>query len=248
MIRKRADQLLLARGLVESRARAQAEIEAGHVRSGARIVQKPSERLAENAALSLEGTAIPYVSRGGLKLAHVLDLFLLEVTGRVALDIGASTGGFTEVLLSRGAARVYAVDVGRGQLHPRLKADARVISLESQEARTLSRAQVPEPASIITVDVSFISVMKVLPGVLAMAAPDALLVVLIKPQFEVGRAKIGKGGIVRDKSARKDAVVRVRAWLEEQRWLVLGVTESPIAGGDGNVEYLLAARRQDKAA
>ncbi len=214
MTRLRADQLLLVRGLVESRARAQAEIAAGHVRSGARVVEKPSERLAEDAPLALEGTAIPYVSRGGLKLAHALDHFALDVKGRVALDVGASTGGFTEVLLARGAARVYALDVGHGQLHPRLKADARVVSLEGVDARKLTRAQIPAPPDLVSVDVSFISVLKVLPAILALAAPDALFVILVKPQFEVGRAKIGKGGIVRDVAAREEAVARVRAFLK----------------------------------
>ena len=246
MTRLRADQLLLARGLVESRARAQAEIAAGHVRSGAHVVAKPGERLAEDAPLALEGTAIPYVSRGGLKLAHALDRFALDVKGRIALDVGASTGGFTEVLLARGAKRVYALDVGHGQLHPRLKADARVVSLEGVDARKLSRALLPEAPGLVTVDVSFISVLKVLPTLLALAAPDALLVLLVKPQFEVGRAKIGKGGIVRDVSAREEAVSRVREWLEERDFEILGVAESPITGGDGNVEYLLVATRTSK--
>jgi 23S rRNA (cytidine1920-2'-O)/16S rRNA (cytidine1409-2'-O)-methyltransferase len=243
MTRLRADRLLLARGLVDSRARAQAEIEAGHVRSGAHVVTKPSERLAEDALLTLEGVAVPYVSRGGLKLAHALDRFEIDVKGRIALDVGASTGGFTEVLLARGAKRVYAVDVGHGQLHPRLRADARVIALEGLDARKLTRVHVPEAPDLVTVDVSFISILKVLPALLALAAPDALFVVLVKPQFEVGRAKIGEGGIVRDVSAREEAVARVRTFLEERGLSVLGVAESPITGGDGNVEYLLAAER-----
>jgi len=243
MTRLRADQLLLARGLVESRARAQAEIAAGHVRSGVRVVEKPGERLAEDAPLSLTGTAIPYVSRGGLKLAHALDHFALDVKASIALDVGASTGGFTEPLLARGAKRVYALDVGRGQLHPRLKADARVVSLEGLDARKLARVHVPEAPDVVTIDVSFISVLKVLPALLALAAPNAIFVILVKPQFEVGRGKIGKGGIVRDVSAREEAVVRVRAFLEDRGLTILGVAESPIKGGDGNVEYLLAAKR-----
>jgi 23S rRNA (cytidine1920-2'-O)/16S rRNA (cytidine1409-2'-O)-methyltransferase len=247
MARMRADQLLVERGLVESRARAQAEIAAGHVRSGAHVVAKPSERLAEDAPLTLEGVAIRYVSRGGLKLAHALDRFALDVKGRIALDVGASAGGFTEVLLSRGVRRVYALDVGRGQLHSRLKADSRVSSLEGLDARKLTRAHVPEAPNIVTVDVSFISVLKVMPALLALAAPDALFIILVKPQFEVGREKIGKGGIVRDARAREEAVARVRAWLEEQDLKILGAAESPIAGGDGNVEYLLAADRHSTA-
>jgi 23S rRNA (cytidine1920-2'-O)/16S rRNA (cytidine1409-2'-O)-methyltransferase len=242
MARMRADQLLVARGLVESRARAQAEIAAGHVRSGEHVVARPGELLTEDAPLTVEGVAIPYVSRGGLKLAHALDHFGLDVRGRVALDVGASTGGFTEVLLVRGAARVYAVDVGHGQLHPRLKAEARVLSLEGLDARKLTRAHIPEAPDLVTIDASFISVLKILPGLLALAAPGALFVILVKPQFEVGRVKVGKGGIVRAAAARAEAVQRVRAFLEAQGLHILGVTESPITGGDGNVEFLLAAR------
>jgi 23S rRNA (cytidine1920-2'-O)/16S rRNA (cytidine1409-2'-O)-methyltransferase len=243
MARMRADKLLLARGLVESRARAQAEIEAGHVRSGAHVVAKPSDLLAEDAPLSLDDSAVPYVSRGGVKLAFALDRFGLDVRGKLALDVGASTGGFTEVLLARGARRVHAVDVGHGQLHPRLKADARVISLEGLDGRKLTRVHVPEAPEVVTVDVSFISVLKILPALLAFAAPGALFMILIKPQFEVGRAKIGKGGIVRDAATREEAVARVRAWLEEQDLRILGVADSPIMGSDGNVEYILAAQR-----
>jgi 23S rRNA (cytidine1920-2'-O)/16S rRNA (cytidine1409-2'-O)-methyltransferase len=226
---------------VESRARAKAEIEAGHVRVGTRVVAKPGERLDEDAPLALDETANPFVSRGGLKLAYALDRFGLDVKGRVALDVGASTGGFTEVLLTRGAKRVYAVDAGRGQLHPRLKEDPRVVSLEGLDARKLSRAQVPEAPDIVTIDVSFISVLKVLPAALALAAPAALFVALVKPQFEVGRAKLGKGGIVRDEKARAEALAAVRAVLEQAGLTVLGAAESPIRGGDGNVEYLVAA-------
>lgn len=243
MARMRADQLLVARGLAESRARAKAEIEAGRVRAGAHVVAKPSERLAQDAPLSLEGTAVPYVSRGGLKLAQALDRFALDVKGRIALDVGASTGGFTEALLRRGAKRVYAVDVGRGQLHPRLKEDPRVVSLEGLDARKLARTHMPKAPDLVTVDVSFISVLKVMPALLALAAPDALFVILVKPQFEVGRAKVGRGGIVRDEKARAEAVAAVRAFLEARGVQLLGVTKSPIRGGDGNVEYLIVASR-----
>ncbi len=239
--RERADKLMVARGLVPTRARAQAEIGAGHVLTAGRVVQAASERLGLDAPLNLTEGANPYVSRGGLKLAHALDVFAIQVEGRVALDVGASTGGFTDVLLRRGAARVYAVDVGQGQLHAQLRTDERVIVLERTDARALRRCLIAEPIDIITMDVSFISVLKVLPHVLQFSKPGAHAVILVKPQFEVGRDRVGKGGTVRDEIARREAVVRVRAFLEEHRWTVLGESESPIRGGDGNVEYLIAA-------
>jgi 23S rRNA (cytidine1920-2'-O)/16S rRNA (cytidine1409-2'-O)-methyltransferase len=237
----RADLLLVARGLVESRTRAQAEIAAGHVTSGGRVIAKPSEMLAEDAELSLTD-AFPYVSRSALKLRHALDHFGLSPEGRVALDLGASTGGFTEILLERGAARVYAVDVGHGQLHARLKTDPRVVSLEGTDARALSAAVIPEPPGFITADLSFIGLEKALPAALALAAPGAMLVALIKPQFEVGPEGVGKGGLVRDASLREAAVQRIRLWLSAQPgWHDRGVVQSPITGGDGNVELLTAA-------
>ena len=246
MTRERADRLLVARGLVESRARAQAEIAAGHVTSGGRVIAKPSEMLDADTDLVLSAEALAYVSRGALKLIQALDHFGLSPERRIALDLGASTGGFSEVLLERGAKRVYAVDVGHGQLHPRLKADPRVVSLEGTDARALKAMHIPEAPGFITADLSFIGLEKALPAALALAAPGAVLVALVKPQFEVGPEGVGKGGIVRDRALRDAALRRVTRWLSGQPgWHDLGVTESPITGGDGNVEFLSAAQRQD---
>jgi 23S rRNA (cytidine1920-2'-O)/16S rRNA (cytidine1409-2'-O)-methyltransferase len=184
-----------------------------------------------------------WVGRGALKLDHALILWPVAVQARVALDVGASTGGFTEVLLERGAARVYAVDVGRGQLHPRIAADPRVVSLEGQDARSLNRTLVPEPVELVVCDASFIGLAKVLPTALALTAPGADLVTLVKPQFEVGPERVGKGGLVRDAAIRSEAVAGVRDWLGTQGWTVRGETESPITGAEGNVEFLLWAAR-----
>jgi 23S rRNA (cytidine1920-2'-O)/16S rRNA (cytidine1409-2'-O)-methyltransferase len=189
--------------------------------------------------------AHPWVGRGALKLVHALDLWRVTVEGRVVLDVGASTGGFTEVCLARGAARVYAVDVGRGQLHPRLAGDGRVVSLEATDARSLTAALIPHPPDLIVTDVSFISLEKALPAALALAAPGAALVALVKPQFEVGRAKVGKGGVVSDPEARAGALEGVKAFLTGAGWRVLETAESPIIGGDGNHEFLLWASRSD---
>ncbi len=185
--------------------------------------------------------AHPWVGRGALKLAHALDLWPVGVAGRVVLDVGASTGGFTEVCLARGAARVYAVDVGRGQLHPRLSGDARVVRLEATDARDLTPALVPQPPALIVTDVSFISLAKALPAALALAAPGADLVALVKPQFEVGPAKVGKGGLVTDPDDRRAALEGVKAFLAVSGWTVRGTADSPIAGGDGAHEFLLWA-------
>jgi len=186
----------------------------------------------------------PYVGRGGVKLAHALDAFGLDPTGRHALDIGASTGGFTDVLLRRGAAKVFAVDVGHGQLDWRLRQDARVVVLERCNARHLTRAEVPEPPGLVVCDASFIGLETVLPAALALAAPSASLVALIKPQFEVGKGRVGKGGVVRDPVLHEEVCSRIAAWLAGQAgWSVLGLTESPLRGPDGNVEFLIAARR-----
>jgi 23S rRNA (cytidine1920-2'-O)/16S rRNA (cytidine1409-2'-O)-methyltransferase len=241
----RADLLLVARGLAESRTRAQGLIAAGHVTSAGRRIEKPSEMLAEDAPLTVTGTDNPYVSRGGLKLAFALDHFGITVDGAVALDIGASTGGFTDVLLKRGARRVYAVDVGHGQLHASLARDLRVISLEGRDVRHLDARMIPNLPALVTADVSFIGLAKALPAALALAAPGAHLVALVKPQFEVGPALVGKGGIVRDEAARFAAVRGVADWLNTRgSWHSLGFVQSPILGGEGNVEFLLAARRQ----
>ncbi len=242
MSKTRADQLLVERGLADSRTRARALIMAGQVFSGDRRVDKPGLSLAADAPLAVRGEDQPWVSRGGLKLAHALDHFAIDPAGRVCLDVGASTGGFTDVLLARGAARVYAVDVGHGQLAWKLRRDARVVVLERTNARYLSRADVPEPVSLITCDASFIGLRTVLPASLALAAPGARLVALIKPQFEVGKARVGKGGVVRDPALHREVCEEIGAWLAAQPgWRVRGLTESPIRGPEGNREFLITA-------
>jgi 23S rRNA (cytidine1920-2'-O)/16S rRNA (cytidine1409-2'-O)-methyltransferase len=241
-MKKRADLLLVERGLVETRSRAAALILAGKVFSGERRIEKAGELLAEDARLDLRGQDHPWVSRGGLKLAHALDHFGIDPKGRICLDVGASTGGFTDVLLARGAAKVYAVDVGRGQLAWKLRQDPRVLLREGLNARHLTREQLPEALSLIVCDASFIGLATVLNAPLALAAADAELVALIKPQFEVGREGVGKGGIVRDPALRQAACARVAEWLGQQPgWRVRGTVESPITGAEGNVEYLVAA-------
>ncbi len=243
-MKKRADLLLVERGLVETRSRAQAAILAGKVFSGEKRIAKAGDLLAEDQPLELRGQDHPWVSRGGLKLVHGLTHFAIDPQGRICLDVGASTGGFTDVLLSRGAAKIYAVDVGHGQLAWKLRQDPRVVVLERLNARNLTRAEIPEAPSLIVCDASFIGLATVLAAPLALAAPKAELVALIKPQFEVGREKVGKGGIVRDAAAREQACRRVAEWLgAQQGWKVLGITESPIAGAEGNIECLIAGRR-----
>jgi 23S rRNA (cytidine1920-2'-O)/16S rRNA (cytidine1409-2'-O)-methyltransferase len=237
--RLRADRLLVERGLFESRARAQAAIEAGLVRAGGRTVSRASDMLALDAALDAE-EAFRWVSRGGVKLEAALDAAGIDVTAREALDVGASTGGFTEVLLARGAKRVHAIDVGRDQLHARLRTNPAVVSLEETDIRTLPVGAIPK-ADIITIDVSFIGLAQVLPAALAHAAPGAVLVALVKPQFEVGRDKLSKGGIVKDTAARAGAVAAVAGCLAQLGWRTLHTFPSPIAGGDGNVETLIVA-------
>ncbi len=238
----RADQLLVDRGLAESRARAQALVMAGVVFSGERRIDKPGLGLAADAPLEVRGRDHPWVSRGGLKLAHALDHFAIDPAGSVCLDVGASTGGFTDVLLARGAARVYAVDVGRGQLAWSLRQDARVVVLEGTNARYLGRAEVPEPVSLVVCDASFIGLRTVLPAPLALASPGARLIALIKPQFEVGKARLGKGGVVRDPALHREVCEEIGAWLADQPgWRVRGLTESPIRGPEGNREFLITA-------
>jgi 23S rRNA (cytidine1920-2'-O)/16S rRNA (cytidine1409-2'-O)-methyltransferase len=244
MVKKRADQLLVERGLVESRSRAQALILAGKAFTGTRRVEKAGQLLPDDASLELKGQDHPWVSRGGVKLAFGLDHFGIDPAARTCLDVGASTGGFTDVLLARGAAKVYAVDVGHGQLAWKLRQDPRVVVLERVNARNLTREQIPEAPSLIVCDASFIGLATVLAQPLALAAPQAFLVALIKPQFEAGREAVGKGGIVRDPEVRRATCDRVAAWLGEQAgWRVRGLVESPIAGAEGNVEYLIAAQR-----
>ncbi len=240
----RADTALVERGLVESRSRAQALIMAGVVFSGETRIDKPGQMIATDVALEVRGADHPWVSRGGLKLVRALDEFRIDPPGLVCLDIGASTGGFTDVLLARGAARVYAVDVGQGQLAWKLRNDPRVVVLERVNARHLSRAQVPEPVDLIVCDASFIGLETVLPAPLALAAPSARLIALIKPQFEVGKARVGKGGIVRDPALHAEVCRRIEAWLSGlEGWRTLGLTESPIKGAEGNTEFLIAGVR-----
>ncbi|MCS0503039.1 TlyA family RNA methyltransferase [Ancylobacter mangrovi] len=239
--RQRADRVLVQRGLFDSRARAQAAIAAGLVSADGRQVAKASDMIAAGAVIEAR-EAYEWVSRAGLKLEAALDRAGLDVTGLEALDVGASTGGFTQVLLARGARRVHAVDVGRDQLHARLRADARVVSLEGTDIRALAPGAVPA-ADIVVMDVSFISLAQVLPAALAHAGPAAVLAALVKPQFEVGRDRLSKGGIVKDAQARADAVDRIAAVLAELGWSVTHRLASPIAGGDGNEEFLLVARR-----
>ena len=241
----RADQLLVEQGLAESRAKAQALILAGQVFTGAKRIEKPGIALPAETELTLTGRDHPWVSRGGLKLVHALDHFEIDVTGLVALDIGASTGGFTDVLLTRGAARIHAVDVGHGQLAWKLRRDARVVVHEGLNARYLTRGEVPEPVDMVTCDASFIGLATVLPAPLALAAERAALVALIKPQFEAGPKEVGKGGVVRDPAIHEAVCARVTAWVEDQPgWRVIGIVESPITGPAGNKEFLLYARKR----
>lgn len=241
--RARADRVLVERGLFDSRARAQAAIAAGLVTADGRTVAKPSETISADAVIEAR-EAYEWVSRAGLKLEAALDAAGLAVDGLEALDVGASTGGFTQVLLARGAARVHAVDVGRGQLHERLRGDPRVVSLEETDIRGLACDRIP-PVGIVTIDVSFISLEQVLPAALALAAPGAHLVALVKPQFEVGRDKLSKGGIVRDAAARAEAAARIEGVLVGLGWRVTHRLVSPILGGDGNEERLLVAARAE---
>jgi 23S rRNA (cytidine1920-2'-O)/16S rRNA (cytidine1409-2'-O)-methyltransferase len=246
-MRRRLDQALVEAGLAATRSRARDAIGRGLVEVAGAVVDKPGALVDAGAELSvLPGAGVDFVSRGALKLEAALDAFGFDPKGRIALDVGASTGGFTEVLLARGAAKVYAVDVGHGQLHERLEQDARVVALEGQDARTLSRALIPDEVGAVTADVSFISLAKALPAALALAERGAWLVALVKPQFEVGPDSVGKGGVVRDAEAREGAVASVSRWLEQNMgWSLAGVVASPIAGGSGNREYLLGARRRD---
>lgn len=240
--RRRADLVLVERGFFESRARARAAIEAGLVRADGAAVQRASDLVAQAAEIDARPPH-PYVSRAGLKLAHALDRFAIDPAGLACLDVGASTGGFTDVLLRRGAAHVHAVDVGRCQLHPSLARDPRVTSREATDIRRLDSGAMPGPVALVTVDVSFISLRLVLPELVRHMGEDAWLVALVKPQFEVGRAHIGRGGIVRDETAALASLAAIRGLVVELGFRIVGEDASPIAGGDGNREYLLAARR-----
>lgn len=243
MAKQRVDQMLVDRGLVESRSRAQALLMAGLVFSGETKIAKPGQQLAEDAALDVRGRDHPWVSRGGIKLAHGLEHFGWDVTHAVAIDVGSSTGGFTDVLLQKGAARVYAVDSGTNQLAWSLRQDPRVIVHEQTSARILTEAHIPEPVDVIVCDASFIGLAKVLERPMRFAKPGARLLALIKPQFEAGREEVGKGGVVRDPAVHRRVCDQVDAWLTDSGWQVAGVTQSPITGPEGNIEFLVAASR-----
>lgn len=232
---------MVSRGLAESRTRAQALIMAGAVFSGEKKLAKPGDMLAEDAAIEVRGKDHPWVSRGGIKLDHGLTHFGFDVTAAIALDVGSSTGGFTDVLLSRGAAKVYAVDVGTNQLAWKLRQDPRVVVHEQTNARNLDGSVIPEPVDVVVCDASFISLAKVLEAPLKLAKPGAKLVALVKPQFEAGREEVGKGGVVRDPSVHERVCTQAKGWVETQGWRVLGITPSPITGPEGNVEFLLGA-------
>ncbi len=240
--KQRIDQLLVTRGFFESRARAQAAIEAGLVRIDGALARKASATAANDARIEAE-EPYPWVSRGGVKLAHALDVFGLDPKDRDCLDIGSSTGGFTDVLLSRGASRVTAIDTGRDQMHARLRGDPRLHLFEGCDARAFDPARMRAPATLAAIDVSFISLTLIVPALARLTTPNAECVALTKPQFEVGRAHLGKNGVVSDDGARQAAVVRVQGAFATQGWRVLATIDSPIAGGDGNREYLLHARR-----
>ena len=242
MAKTRLDVALVERGLAETRAAAQRMVMAGLVFSGERRLDKPGHGIAADTPIEVRGQPHPYVSRGGLKLEKGLDHFAISVEGRIALDVGASTGGFTDLLLQRGAAKVYAIDVGTNQLAWKLRSDPRVISMEKTNIREVTRHQVPEPIDLIVCDASFIGLRTALPAALALAAPGAHLVALIK-QFEVGKGRVGKGGIVRDPALHEEVCKTITDWLAAQPgWTVLGVTESPIEGAEGNKEFLIAGR------
>jgi 23S rRNA (cytidine1920-2'-O)/16S rRNA (cytidine1409-2'-O)-methyltransferase len=243
MAKARPDQLLVDRGLVESRAKAQALILAGLVFSGERKIEKAGQALAEDAPLEVRGKEHPWVSRGGIKLDHALTHFGWDVAGAVALDVGSSTGGFTDVLLQRGAAKVFAVDVGTNQLAWKLRQDPHVVVHEQTNARYLTQQIVTDPIDIVVCDASFISIAKVLDTALDFAKPGGRLIALVKPQFEAERDEIGKGGVVRDPAVHERVCAAAAEWVTSRGWTVEGVVQSPITGPEGNVEFLLAARR-----
>ena len=244
--RIRLDRLLVARGLYETRARAADAIRRGAVKVNRKPAAKPGQPVAQDAGIAIEDPAKAYVSRAALKLLAALEAHPFPVRGALCADIGASTGGFTQVLLERGAKKVFAVDAGHGQLSPLLRADARVVNLEGLNARDLTPAHIPVELDVIVSDVSFISLKKALPAALALARGGAHLAALIKPQFEAGREHIGKGGVVRERAVRAAVCEDIRQWLEKTGWPVSGLTSSPLAGADGNAEYLIVARKKEK--
>ncbi|MBU7589337.1 MAG: TlyA family RNA methyltransferase [Sphingopyxis terrae] len=243
MAKQRADQLLVDRGLAESRTRAQALILAGLAFVGDRKIDKAGQQIAKDAAISVKGRDHPWVSRGGVKLDHALTHLGWDIAGAVAIDVGSSTGGFTDVMLNRGAARVYAVDSGTNQLAWKLRQDDRVIVHEQTSARILTADHIPEPVDLIVCDASFIALSKVLPVPMAFAKAGARLVALIKPQFEAERHEVGKKGVVRDAAVHARVCSEVRDWLERSGWRVVETVESPITGPEGNVEFLIAATK-----
>mgnify|MGYP003884624723 FL=1 len=240
----RLDQIIVDRGLAESKTRAQALVMAGHVYIGEAKAQKPGQQIAEDADISVRGSDHPWVSRGGIKLAHALEVFAINVTGNVAIDVGSSTGGFTDVLLTHGAARVYAVDSGTNQLAWKLRQDPRVIVHEQTSARILTEVHISEPVDLIVCDASFIGLAKVLDRPLTFAKVGAQLIALIKPQFEAGREEVGKGGVVRDPDVHTRVCNEIKMWLVEKNWTVHGLTTSPITGPQGNVEFLVWAQKR----
>lgn len=245
MAKQRLDLLLVEQGLVESRSKAQALIMAGLVYHGEQKLDKAGAEFPEEIELTIRGREHPWVSRGGIKLAHALEHFVLDVTGLRAIDVGASTGGFTDVLLTHGAAKVYAVDVGHGQLDVKLRNDARVVVMEKTNARNLTATEIPEPVDLVVCDASFISLMKVLPAALALTTPRAQLVTLIKPQFEVGKAEVSRGkGVIRDAGLHSQVCSDISAWITGLGWKVVGIATSPITGPKGNVEFLLYAMKE----
>lgn len=242
--KRRADLLTVEKGLAQTRTRAQALILAGKIYAGDRRVDKPGDLLPSDVELKAKGKQHPWVSRGGVKLAYALDQFDIDVSGLTVLDIGASTGGFTDVVLTRGAAVVYAVDVGHGQLAWSIRNDPKVVVLERCNARHLSSELVPDPIDMVVCDVSFIGLQVALPAALQLTKPSSFLVTLIKPQFEVGKENVGKGGVVRDPQQHRLVCERIEAWVNAQPdWSTVGLVESPIKGPAGNVEFLLAAQR-----
>jgi 23S rRNA (cytidine1920-2'-O)/16S rRNA (cytidine1409-2'-O)-methyltransferase len=244
MAKQRADQLLVDRGLAESRTRAQALILAGLAFVGDRKIDKAGQQIADDADVSVKGRDHPWVSRGGIKLDHALSHLGWDVAGAVAIDVGSSTGGFTDVMLSRGVVRVYAVDSGTNQLAWKLRQDERVIVHEQTSARILTPTHIPEPVDLIVCDASFIALSKVLPVPMSFAKPGARIVALIKPQFEAERHEVGKKGVIRDAAIHARVCAEVRDWLESEGWQVIDLVESPITGPEGNVEFLIAATRR----
>jgi 23S rRNA (cytidine1920-2'-O)/16S rRNA (cytidine1409-2'-O)-methyltransferase len=240
----RLDELLVQRGLADTASKAQALVMAGVVFSGEQKLTSSGAKVSADLEVTVRGAEHPWVSRGGLKLAHGLTHFGFDPNGRVCLDLGASTGGFTDVLLAHGAAKVYAVDVGYGQLAQKLRSDPRVVVLERTNARHLDKAMVPDPIDAVVCDASFIGLKTVLPAAMALTAPGAWLIALIKPQFEVGKERVGEKGVVRDPALHAEVCEEITAWMSTQPgWRVAGVTQSPITGPEGNVEFLMGAIR-----